>query len=356
MKKCIEEFHWGLLSKYRTKLMGIAIIWIMLYHGNEIGMILPEPLEIINFVLEKGRGGVEIFLFLSGLGLYYSYSKNPDMKRFYRRRIVRVIFPYLLISLPFWIGQDLLIYRSFSAFVKNITLISFWVEGYTRLWYFGLLIPLYLVFPFIYKWIFGNGRQENSEIRRAWITIGLVVIFNISIKLIFPDYYSKVEIALTRIPIFIIGVLCGYFAKFNKKVTYGEIAALFLGYSYRMFTYEYHIGGMTVRYWYCALTLVVCFICIFFFEYIEKNQKQHRSGSSNILQIAGRYSLELYIVHIWIRTFFRKCGFDYNINGIQLNKYGLLNYFIIIIISCMVTYIFVKVQSIIRRVVKGFHI
>lgn len=53
MEKCGEGYHWGLLSKYRTKLMGIAIIWIVLYHGNEIGMILPKPLEIINFVLEK---------------------------------------------------------------------------------------------------------------------------------------------------------------------------------------------------------------------------------------------------------------------------------------------------------------
>lgn len=118
MKKCIEEFHWGLLSKYRTKLMGIAIIWIMLYHGNEIGMILPEPLEIINFVLEKGRGGVEIFLFLSGLGLYYSYSKNPDMKRFYRRRIVRVIFPYLLISLLFGLDKICLSIEAFQHLLK----------------------------------------------------------------------------------------------------------------------------------------------------------------------------------------------------------------------------------------------
>lgn len=349
MEKCGEGYHWGLLSKYRTKLMGIAIIWIVLYHGNEIGMILPKPLEIINFVLEKGRGGVEIFLFLSGLGLYYSYNKNPDMKRFYKRRMVRVIFPYLLISLPFWIGQDLFIHRNFSAFLKNITLISFWTERYTRLWYFGLLIPLYLIFPFLYKCIFDGSGQGKSEVTRVWIMIGLVIIFNISIKLIFPDYYSKVEIALTRIPIFIIGVLCGYFAKANKRVTYGEITALFIGYSYRMFTYEYHIGGMTVRYWYCTLTLVICLICIFCFEYFEKNHKRHGSRDFNILQIAGKYSLELYIVHIWIRTFFRKYNFDYNLNGIQLNRYGLLNYCLIIIISCIVTFIFVQIQSIIKR-------
>lgn len=59
----MDRYHWGLLSKYRMKLMGVAIIWIVLYHGNEIGMILPEPLEIINFVLEKGRGGCRDFPF-----------------------------------------------------------------------------------------------------------------------------------------------------------------------------------------------------------------------------------------------------------------------------------------------------
>lgn len=271
------------------------------------------------------------------------------MKRFYKRRIIRVIVPYLFISLPFWIGQDLLIHRSFSTFIKNVTLVSFWSEGYTRLWYFGLLIPLYLVFPFLYKWIFDDCYRENSEVRKTWIIIGLVVIFNICIKLSFPDYYSKVEIALTRIPIFIIGVLCGFFAKNNKKVTYGEIAALFLGFSYRMFTYEYHIGGMTVRYWYCALTLVICFVCIFCFEYAERNQKQHRFSGFNILEISGKYSLELYIVHIWIRTLFRKIDFEYNFNGVQFNKYGLLNYCLIIMISCLVTFVFVKAQSIVKK-------
>ena len=59
---CKEDanMNWNFLSKYRTQLMGIAIIWVVLYHGNEYGMILPRPLNIVNFVLEKVDRGIQI--------------------------------------------------------------------------------------------------------------------------------------------------------------------------------------------------------------------------------------------------------------------------------------------------------
>lgn len=331
--------NWNFLSKYRAQLMGIAIIWVVLYHGNEYGMILPRPLDLVNFFLEKGRGGVDVFLLLSGLGLYYSFSKNSNIKKFYKKRVVRVVIPYLLIATPFWILQDLILDFNIISFIKNITLVSFWSEGYTRLWYFALLLPLYLLFPLIYKWIFKDENSNNAI--RAFILIGIVVALNCFIRYLWSDYYDQVEIALTRIPVFIIGVLLGKYAKEEKRIEVGEIVLIILVYSYRMYTYEYDISGMTVRYWYITLALVVCFVGAYF---IEKWRKIF-GNDIRLLVIAGKYSLELYIIHVWIRNLFGRVDLNFVINGIDWNRYGILEYFMIIAVSCVLTMFFALIEN-----------
>ena len=65
-----------LLSKHRSAIMGFAILWIMLFH-------LHVSVDFTPFMIIKrlGYGGVDIFLFLSGFGLYYSCSKENFNKR-----------------------------------------------------------------------------------------------------------------------------------------------------------------------------------------------------------------------------------------------------------------------------------
>ena len=71
-----EKLNWGLLSKYRMELFGVAAIMIMIFHCQVL-MVLPGWFSLINAHLNSG---VEIFLLLSGMGLYYSFSKNNNYK------------------------------------------------------------------------------------------------------------------------------------------------------------------------------------------------------------------------------------------------------------------------------------
>lgn len=333
-KKCIT---WEILSRYRAQLMGIAIIWVILYHGNEYGMVLPK-LDIINFFLEKGRGGVDVFLLLSGLGLYYSFSKTPDIVRFYKKRFLRVVIPYFLIATPFWIVQDLFLEPDIIAFFKNLTLVSFWSEGYTRLWYFALLIPLYLLYPLIYNLVF---KEEKRSTQKTVILIVFVIIFNCIVRYEWPDYYQKIEIALTRIPVFLLGSLLGYYAKIKKEIAPGEMILLLLGYSYRMYTYEYDISGMSVRYWYITLAIVVCFASVYLIQEWRK-----RFGSDlRLINLAGKYSMELYIIHVWLRNLFGKANLEFVVNGIDLNKWKIMEYSLIIVTSCLLTMVFALLEK-----------
>lgn len=82
MKKNIEL---GNISRYRGELMGLAIIFVVLFH---VGL----PREDIFFGLRRmGNIGVDIFLFLSGIGLWYSWSKT----RFYLDIPIQKIFACL---------------------------------------------------------------------------------------------------------------------------------------------------------------------------------------------------------------------------------------------------------------------
>ena len=82
----------SLISKYRAEIMGLSIIWIMLFHSG-----IPVPDHIILkalwyvFVSFGGGFGVNIFLILSGFGLMCSALKRDDRNQkenilsFYKR-------------------------------------------------------------------------------------------------------------------------------------------------------------------------------------------------------------------------------------------------------------------------------
>ena len=89
-----NNLNWSLLSEYRTELMGVAAIFILLCHivqtdslGREYCYGLFNNYGIISSILfvlfNQFDIGVDLFLFVSGIGLYYSYEKKPRFKDYY---------------------------------------------------------------------------------------------------------------------------------------------------------------------------------------------------------------------------------------------------------------------------------
>ena len=94
----MKLYHYNLMSRYRTHLMGLAMLWVIFFHSS---IIIHNP--IIDFVKSIGYGGVDIFLMLSGLGLYYSYRKCSNPVSFYKRRVFRILPTYIPIVLGYYI-------------------------------------------------------------------------------------------------------------------------------------------------------------------------------------------------------------------------------------------------------------
>ena len=93
---------WGILSIYRNQIYGFAAIWIVLYHGIILKKCaLGKSLEFLSDYLRHGNCGVEVFLFLSGISLFYS-MKNKTVMEFYKQRLWRLLVPFLLIDGVYW--------------------------------------------------------------------------------------------------------------------------------------------------------------------------------------------------------------------------------------------------------------
>lgn len=294
------QINWNILSKYRNELYGFSILWIILFHGlNVKNSSLCKELDVLKGFIKHGNCGVEIFLFLSGMCLYYSFKNNEKIGQFYIKRLKRILIPFFVINGVYWCYICIIETNNILQFIKNITFYSFWFEGNKLVWFIALILPLYLFYPILFKSII-----ENKNLNRLNYIICLCVITYILCYLFKKfDYqwYKAIEIALTRIPVFLLGCYCGVLA-YEEKIINSSIKAISLiiiifgvGYFYlypiglvRTFRTPYLLLGPSIAIWFC--------ICL---EVINTPPP-----INTILSKCGRLSLELYLSHMILREIF----------------------------------------------------
>lgn len=66
------------ISQYRTELMGIATLLVIFGHSEGNGVVMPGWMESLCGLASVG---VDIFLLVSGLGLWYSLRKSDLIDR-----------------------------------------------------------------------------------------------------------------------------------------------------------------------------------------------------------------------------------------------------------------------------------
>lgn len=117
-----------------TSMKGVAILLITISH-------MGDGFHITTFV-SLGGIGVALFLVLSGYGMMESYKKNGLMG-FWKKRLLRVLVPYILWAL-FFSAYQLLV-------GKNVELLRYWFVEYIVIWY----VVFYLSARFLPKqqWI-----------------------------------------------------------------------------------------------------------------------------------------------------------------------------------------------------------
>lgn len=315
--------NWSLISKYRDELYGISIIWVILFHGLELKKTaLPKALAFLDPIIKHGNCGVEVFLFLSGVCLYFSLKKTFNLKKFYIRRLKRIIVPFLIIDGLYWIYFCLYEKNDILLFLKNITLYSFWIGKDKMVWFIALIIVLYIVYPFIFKALDSSKYSVILMLSMILMTyIGCVIL-----KYYYPKWFSSVEIALTRIPVFLIGCYVGKLVYEKQEISMFIKLASFVFVVYGLSFFYQHPYSL-VKYYRIPYLLVGPSLAIWLsvlFDTIES--KYLNSG----LSIWGGLSLELYLMHIVLRKIFVSSSLYTN------REY--MNYIWYIIICCCIAF------------------
>ena len=193
--------NFNIFSKYRSILSCAAIVAIVWHHlpgGTFICVGGSFTLEYISTFLQFiGDIGVDIFIFISGLGIYYSLTKNNNPAQFYKKRALRII-PINIISVILAVLFFCNMTR--AQFLGNILMIGQWFDiGFQLFWFIQLIIILYLLSPIFFKII-----NRYSGLLLTFLGLLIITILNYIII-----GKSDWIIATTRIPTYLLGMYIG---------------------------------------------------------------------------------------------------------------------------------------------------
>ena len=205
--KIKDTFH------YRNVWMGIAILMVLLFHSE-----MKFNNTILSTLQNFGYGGVDVFLFASGIGCYYSLHKNNDAAAFMYRRILRIMPMYLCFLAVWLLYKRIFFEMPISSMIGNIFCVqNFTGKGNEFNWYISAMWLMYLLAPLMASVV--------SKINR-WLTgfgaLALLLVFSVSYW-----YSYTFIISIARIPVFFLGMFVARKALDGFQLKKWHIAILF---------------------------------------------------------------------------------------------------------------------------------
>lgn len=257
---------------------GIAIICVILIHTCPNGMSTVIARPIVNI-------GVPIFLFLSG---YLTKIENEDWTAFFKKRIVRVLIPYLIWSL---------VYTILSGNIKRLP-INLLTTGVSHLYYIFVYIQFVLLTPVL-------GKLAKSKYRHlVWLISPVYLLFYKYIPMFtgteIGDHAFVIcwNLCLGWVTFYYLGLLLGNRILVKKysmallAVLYVASVVLQMGETYGWQIHNISNSGSALK-----LTNIVTGVLFLLIIYLILE----RGGFKNcnrILVLIGDYSFGLYLSHV----------------------------------------------------------
>ena len=281
------------IMKYKLEVFGLAAIMIIYHHLGNRGIpglsFFPSLIQnIVSFVVSKGSLGVDVFFFLSAIGLYFS-MKNNNVGNFYINRIKRTFVPWLVIMTPVFIYEDCILDTDgIVGFLLDVTTLRFWVDNSNTNtpWFVPCIIIVYVVFPLIFK---------LDKITKHYSSLGLFIFFIVSsilvngIQGIAGTTYLNL---IARMPVFMFGVLIAAYLENHKCISKIIVITVFVV-TFAIYVVWYFVDltlaldfligsiiavGLVVSYSYFREIVKPCFVF-------------------KLFSLFGTISLESYLVH-----------------------------------------------------------
>lgn len=271
----------GVLNECRGYLFGVAALLIVLGHSqNFLSSIFPQKIiDLIGY----GGIGVTMFAFLSAIGLWQSLEQNPSVKEFYFKRIKKVLIPYLIIAVPFYLVYGFWQSRSILDTITDISLIGYWLYG-RGAWYIAWILPVYLVYPF-YKKI------ALRPVVKTTIALLLIAAVEICCFVFNPSLLVRFQSVIGATIAFVIG-------DFVAPCVKGDKSKLLLYLVLLIIIAPLYILGIlkndVIYPWFFALCGIgLCGLFAIFYLFLHRRV-------ADFLSTIGAASLESYLLNIYI--------------------------------------------------------
>lgn len=298
----IKDIELANISRFRGELMGAAMLFIILFH-------VALPREDAFFGLRRmGNVGVDMFLFLSGIGLWFSWTKNPDVRHFFVRRYLRIYPAWLIIACLFYIprfeGGDL---WAWGDLVGDISINwDFWLHDELNFWYIPATMMLYLFAPGYMELI------KRHPIYR-WLPV-VMIMWCILVQYVTPIHHAvgHLEIFWSRVPIFFIGINMGEMVRSRKQLPPDAVWLLLVTFLMTFGTCLYleqvrhgHFPLFVERMLYIPFT--VCSILV-----MNRIFRRTPEWVNRAFRLVGMLSLEAYLIHIhFVLVYIQPMGLGY---------------------------------------------
>ena len=301
--KWTQPFDLHDLSAVRPYLMGLACLWVTVYHSKYLNLFQSSLLNATHLlgavtrVQAIGNCAVDLFFFLSGLGLYFSYTRLMESgaphpaRTFYVRRFKRILPTVLIVTLLTYglipKADDL------ANWAGCVFLYGMFVPGLERgnFWYFSATAVFYLCFPLVHRAIRGK-RGYIGAILLAAVSIALSALLSHVAEIYF---YAKTNLMFCRIPVFVLGAYMGKLCLRHQQVpAWVPAISIPVGIGLIFLLNDApEISPSYLRFYeYCALVLCIALSHGWIFS------KFRRHGFlSKMVMLAGAYSMEIYLLY-----------------------------------------------------------
>ena len=280
---------YGVLSRYRSELMGMAMLWVMLFHAMDLA---PEH-TLLYLFRAAGFGGVDIFLVLSAMGLVLSLSRREQSYgSFLARRAGRILPAYYTVMIPATLIRVGLGQAPLSTLIWNSTLLYYWVNPPGAFnWYVAGILLFYALLPPC--WRFLKGRKR----RLGWIAGGILLGLLVCRILVDCDQWSWLDV-FYRVPVFFLGLEIGFRVREERKLEGKDLLfwAVWLGvgvaYLAAALRTDPDVFYLPECHLFLFTTVPMCLAVCWLFERLPLGLVRR------FLRVVGENSLEIYLLNV----------------------------------------------------------
>ncbi|MNO34225.1 O-acetyltransferase WecH [compost metagenome] len=333
-------------------LRGVAFLAVVLQHA--IGGLFAQPglsslsVSLGTTFLGLIRFAVPLFVFITGVVLFYNYDRSFQYGRFLKKRGQQVVLPYLFWTLFYYAWVSV---RSGGAIIGDwgdllhVLELAFTGKASYHLWFMVMIIPFYLLFP-VFRLLLAGKRPASVNLS---VTIGFLVANLILVYALSKGYFQSDQPILQTLYryldrnflfwtfYFVLGGFAGlYYERWKKAMQslWGvslAITVLFLIYigtkiwginqgaaAGDYLTSSYVTGPLKPL----MIAATLAMLPVLFYTIQRLTSKPTKMGF--VLTVIGKYSFGAYLVHAFILRY---------TNLLALNVLGILGVYIQTLIS-----------------------